>query len=188
MIELGPALRAARRRAGLTQAAVAARAETSQSAIAAYEGGRKAPNLATLERIARATQASLRVELQPGDGHEHRPRPVLALSLEERRSLWLYRAIAARIQQDPEHARHVAEENLATMRRANDLGRGEHWRTAWEDLLERPLEELLAVLCATTTYAAQLRQTAPFAGLLTPRERWAVYGSFAKAEGEARPA
>lgn len=146
------------------------------------------PTLATLQRIAWATDASLRFDLEPRGAQEHRPRPVVALSLEERRSLWLYRSIAARIQADPEHARRLARENLATMRRVDDFGRGEHWRTAWEELLAGPLDELLVLLGATSTYASQLRQTAPFAGLLTAAERWAVYGAFAKAQGEARSA
>ncbi|MDQ6726813.1 MAG: helix-turn-helix domain-containing protein [Actinomycetota bacterium] len=185
-MDVGTAARTARRRAGLTQAQVAARAGTSQSAVAAYESGRKAPTLATLDRIACATGARLDVDLVPSGAQEHESRPVLALSWEERRSLWLHRCIAARIQADPEKAGRTARENLATMRRADGLGRGEPWRMAWEGLLDGPLDELLAVLCATSTYASQLRQTAPFAGLLTPRQRWAVYNSFAKAHREAR--
>lgn len=44
----------ARRVTGLTQAALAALAGTTQSAIAAYESGRKQPTTATLDRIVRA--------------------------------------------------------------------------------------------------------------------------------------
>jgi transcriptional regulator with XRE-family HTH domain len=47
-------IRAARRRAGLTLRALAARAGTSHSTIAAYESGSKVPTTATLERIVRA--------------------------------------------------------------------------------------------------------------------------------------
>lgn len=47
-------LRDARRAAGLTQAALAARVKTSQSAIARYETGTTAPSLATFERLLRA--------------------------------------------------------------------------------------------------------------------------------------
>jgi transcriptional regulator with XRE-family HTH domain len=47
-------IRTARRRAGLTLRALAARAGTSHSTIAAYESGSKVPTTATFERIVRA--------------------------------------------------------------------------------------------------------------------------------------
>lgn len=179
---------AGRRRAGLTQAQVAAIAGTSQTAIAAYERGRKSPNLTTLARVAAAVGATLHVDLVPLADEERRERPIGALSMEERRSLWLYRAVAAAIQADPERARSVARENLAIMRDRDEHGRGEPWRRAWEALLDGPLDALLVALCSTSTYASQLRQTAPYSGLLSVRERWAVYGSFGRAEVEARRA
>jgi transcriptional regulator with XRE-family HTH domain len=45
----------ARARAGLTQAQVATRMKTTQTAIARLEGGRLKPSTRTLERYARAT-------------------------------------------------------------------------------------------------------------------------------------
>lgn len=56
------ALRDARRAAGLTQAALAARAGTSQATLSAYEAGRKQPSLATLSRLLEAAGARLTVE------------------------------------------------------------------------------------------------------------------------------
>ncbi len=56
------ALRDARRSAGLTQAALAARAGTSQATLSAYEAGRKQPSLATLSRVLEAAGARLTVE------------------------------------------------------------------------------------------------------------------------------
>ncbi|MDQ4041801.1 MAG: helix-turn-helix domain-containing protein [Actinomycetota bacterium] len=55
-------LRDARRRAGLTQAALAARAGTSQATISAYERGSKEPSLSTFERLLAAVGARLAVE------------------------------------------------------------------------------------------------------------------------------
>ena len=52
-------IRSARKNAGLSQAALAARAKTSQPAIARYETGRATPSLATLDRILRACQGSV---------------------------------------------------------------------------------------------------------------------------------
>lgn len=57
---------AARGRAGLTQAELAERMQTSQSAIARLESGKSRPSVATLEKLALATGSKLRVLLQAG--------------------------------------------------------------------------------------------------------------------------
>lgn len=56
------AIREARRQAGLSQAALAARAGTSQATLSAYESGRKQPSVETLSRILGAAGARLRVD------------------------------------------------------------------------------------------------------------------------------
>jgi len=58
-MDYGRSLRAARTRAGLSQAELAQRAQTSQPAIARYEAGVATPSLPTLERLLAATGASL---------------------------------------------------------------------------------------------------------------------------------
>lgn len=55
-------LRSARRRAGLTLRELARRAGTSHATLAAYEGGRKTPSVATFDRIVRA--AGFRPDLE----------------------------------------------------------------------------------------------------------------------------
>ncbi|MCW2573375.1 MAG: putative Xre family DNA-binding protein [Frankiales bacterium] len=55
-------VRTARHRAGLSQRELAARAGTSQSAIAAVESGRKQPSVATLNRWLEATGQRLSIE------------------------------------------------------------------------------------------------------------------------------
>ncbi len=55
-------LRAARDRAGLTQAELASRIGTSQATISAYEGGHKQPSVITFNRLLAATGARLVVE------------------------------------------------------------------------------------------------------------------------------
>lgn len=61
-MEVPALLRDARARAGLTQRALAERAGTSQSTIAAYEAGRKDPTATTLLRVLLA--CGQRVELR----------------------------------------------------------------------------------------------------------------------------
>jgi transcriptional regulator with XRE-family HTH domain len=54
-----------RRRAGLTQRALAARAGVPQPSIAEIEGGRREPSITLLSRLAEAAGYELRLELQP---------------------------------------------------------------------------------------------------------------------------
>lgn len=58
-------LREARRRAGLTQRALAGRAGTTQSVVARIEHGQTAPTVRTLARLIRATGYQLGLELRP---------------------------------------------------------------------------------------------------------------------------
>lgn len=64
-MDAAEALRTARRTAGLSQAEVAARAETSQATVSAYESGRKEPSLRTLSRLLAVTGTRLAVEPAP---------------------------------------------------------------------------------------------------------------------------
>jgi transcriptional regulator with XRE-family HTH domain len=63
--ELARALIAARGGAGLTQAQLAERMGTTQSAIARLESGRTQPTTATLQRLARATGTRLKIAFEP---------------------------------------------------------------------------------------------------------------------------
>ena len=62
------ALIRARTAAKLTQAELARRLGTTQSAVARLEGGRVSPSFATLRRYAEATGTRLTVGLVPADG------------------------------------------------------------------------------------------------------------------------
>lgn len=66
-MDVGAELQAARRAAGLSQRALAARAGTSQAAVAAYETGRKDPGAATLVRLLGAAGSRLEVVVDRSD-------------------------------------------------------------------------------------------------------------------------
>ena len=68
--ELAKELLAARARAGLSQAELAERMGTTQSAIARIESGRQKPSTRTLERYAEATGSKVQISLVPTE-----PRP-----------------------------------------------------------------------------------------------------------------
>src|SRR5579863_810044 len=64
-IMVGSAVRAARRRAGLSQVELARRAGTSQPSIARLERGLVSPTVVSLDRIARALGTELVIDFEP---------------------------------------------------------------------------------------------------------------------------
>jgi len=78
-------VREARRRAGLSQADLAARAGTTQSAVARVEGGRTSPSLEYLTRLVRACGFDIHARLVPYDDQDWTlARENLRLTPEER--------------------------------------------------------------------------------------------------------
>jgi transcriptional regulator with XRE-family HTH domain len=78
-------VREARRRAELTQAELAARVGTTQSAIARLEAGATSPSLARIDDLVRACGLSLAVGLSTVDEDEwQRARRNLALTPDQR--------------------------------------------------------------------------------------------------------
>src|SRR5439155_20918751 len=64
-MDIPATLRQARQRAGMSQAALAARTRTSQATISAYESGRKQPSVDTLSRLLAAMGWQLTVTEGP---------------------------------------------------------------------------------------------------------------------------
>lgn len=99
---------------------------------------------------------------------------------DERRSLWLHRAVAGRVAIDPERALSLARANLARMQSAH--GADIPWLRQWAAILERGPEEVMRVLCAENAVSTELRQNSPFAGVLTDRQRSLALGAFRRAD------
>ncbi|MDB4915159.1 MAG: transcriptional regulatory protein [Gemmatimonadetes bacterium] len=155
-----------RHRAALTQSELAHAAGTSQPTIAAYEAAQKSPTFRTLQRLAGASGVVLDVRVYS------------SLTREERRSLALHAAIAERLREAPEVTVARARANLARMRERHP-GAGQLLRE-WKVLLERPTDALLPVLTDLSEWARELRHVSPFGGVLSARERTAVYRDFAE--------
>lgn len=104
------------------------------------------------------------------------------LNTQDRRSLALHRAVAARIVARPELMERVREK-LRVWRGLD--ARVPYYVTAWEAVLDQPLDQVLAFLTEESERATDLRQSSPFTacGVLTPKERWAILR-----EAEAREA
>lgn len=157
-----------RRTAGRTQQNLAKLAGTSQSAIAAYEGDRKSPTWRTVERLAWAAGFVAEVRFM---------RP---LTREERRSLLLHEAVAARLCTAPEAGLARAHASLARMHALHPGARP--LLDEWQYLLRRPLDALLPVLTDPMPWARELRHVTPFTGILSASERAQVYRAFAQRE------
>jgi transcriptional regulator with XRE-family HTH domain len=69
----GSAVRAARKRAGVSQVELAERAGMSQPSIARLERGLVSPTVITLDRIARALGTELVVDFDPNAGRGTHP-------------------------------------------------------------------------------------------------------------------
>lgn len=93
----------------------------------------------------------------------------------DRRSLALHRAIADRLRSDPALI-EIARDNLDRWSLAN--GRSQPYWDAWREILNRPVEEVAALLVEESERMDALRQATPFAGVLTPAQRWAIYERF----------
>lgn len=153
-----------RMRARITQARLAGLAGTSQPAIAAYETGRRTPTLDTLARLAAAVDLELVVEF------------VSPSTREDRRSLFLHEAVAARLEAEPDAVIARARRNLDMMR-----GLHPHARPLldeWAALLGRPPSELADVIRDPRPHARELRHVSPFAGIFSPGERTELYRTF----------
>jgi hypothetical protein len=87
----------------------------------------------------------------------------------EERSLELHRLVAARLRSEPHLLEAVRARVAGWLRDGTVSGR---WAEAWRDLLARPSHELEAALTEDSQQARDLRQSSPFAGVLSPRERW----------------
>ena len=93
----------------------------------------------------------------------------------DQRSLAMHRAIAGKLRQDPALL-EIARENLDRWSLQN--GRSQPYWDAWRELLGRPLEDLLVLIVEESERMTAMRQASPFAGVLTPSERWAIYERF----------
>jgi excisionase family DNA binding protein len=103
------------------------------------------------------------------------------MSRDQRRSLWLAHAIAGRIVADPERARAIATANLERMS-ASARGGATRWLRDWAALLEGPVEQLVQEYVSPSPRGRELRQTTPFAGLLTDDERAQVLAAWRRSQ------
>lgn len=118
---------------------------------------------ALLEARRKADALDLRSLVDPRPEPRHHDRAA-------RRSLVYHRVVARRLRKAMvDEARHRVWE-------WRDSGRlHPRWAEAWEEVLERPIPEIKRVISADTRDAADLRQSSPFAGMLSEAERRRIF-------------
>lgn len=92
------------------------------------------------------------------------------------RSLVMHTLIARKVARDP-GLLAVARENL---RRWGERWGGDTpmWVEEWQSILKRPWREVAAFITELSPRATRLRQSSPFAGVLTAQERKRIYDAF----------
>ena len=153
--------------AGMTQRDLADAADTSQPAVAAYESGAKSPTWRTVERIA----SSVGLACYPTVG--------AALTRDQERSLFLHAAIAKELRLRETEVIKMARQNTSLMRSVNPHAR--QLLDDWERILQGTASQIVACMLDPGEHGRDLRQVSPFAGVLTPAQRVAVYRSFGSA-------
>lgn len=94
----------------------------------------------------------------------------------ELRSLAMHTLIARKLARDPELL-NVARNNLRHW--GDRWGRGAPlWHKEWNVILKRPWREVAALITELSPLATRLRQSSPFAGVLTQEERKRIHDAF----------
>jgi excisionase family DNA binding protein len=103
-----------------------------------------------------------------------------ALTREQMELLWLHRAVAGKVVQNPAAVLAAAAINLRRLRRFHPEGRAWDWLDRWDATLDDGVEAVLDALTSSAQYAIELRTTSPFAGILSEEERSVVLSAFAE--------
>jgi hypothetical protein len=96
--------------------------------------------------------------------------------LREARSLALHCLTAQKIERDPALL-DVARRNLQRWTERAQ-GEGPRYLREWREILELPWPAIAEFITSFGERAVRLRQSSPFAGILTPHERRRVYDAF----------
>jgi hypothetical protein len=92
------------------------------------------------------------------------------------RSLAMHTLIARKIARNPDLLK-VARDNLKRWRKRWGQ-QTPNWHTEWKVILKRPWREIAALITDSGALATRLRQSSPFAGVLSPTERKGIHDAF----------
>jgi hypothetical protein len=94
----------------------------------------------------------------------------------EARSLAMHAVIARKIERDPTLLA-IAHRNVERWCiRWKDAPPA--WLGEWQEALKQPWQQIAALITEPSENGARVRQSSPFAGILTNEERWRIYEAF----------
>jgi excisionase family DNA binding protein len=108
-------------------------------------------------------------------GESHRALVRDAISLTDLRS-WIYGVlVASRLAEDPVGVIDIGRANLRKQQEVHGDESADPLLNKWDQLLRGSSDELLEVLVSPSQFAAELRHSSPFAGVLSSDERhWVI--------------
>ena len=94
----------------------------------------------------------------------------------EARSLAMHALIARKIELNPTllAIAHRNIERWSAQRRDGSPA----WLEEWREVLKQPWQYVAALITEPSEHGARVRQSSPFAGVLTNEERWRIYETF----------
>lgn len=98
------------------------------------------------------------------------------LTNDQLRSLWLHRAVAARVAMDPDGT--LASARVSAERLLARQPHGAPWVSQWLSVIDRGPEAVMRTLTSTDPLARELRQNSPFLGQLPDSERRAILDAY----------
>ena len=93
----------------------------------------------------------------------------------EQRILAQHRIVANRLLADPEKVIRFASANLKRWSDGYSKEERPRWMDDWSRLLSDSPEAVVEILTSNSEEANRLRSSSPFAGIVSPRERWEIY-------------
>ena len=95
----------------------------------------------------------------------------------EARSLAMHAVIAQKIEKDPKLL-EVPRNNLKRWNARWENNEAPAWYDEWRGIMNRPWLEIAAIITEPSEEGARLRQSSPFAGVLSAAERRRIYEAF----------
>ena len=119
----------------------------------------------------------------PNDGPGEQP-TYSSHRLLEARSLAMHAVIARKIEHDPTLLA-IAHRNIERWS-ARWKDETPAWLKEWQEVLKQPWRHVAAVITEPSEHGARVRQSSPFAGVLTNEERWRIYEAFRARASDTR--
>jgi hypothetical protein len=94
----------------------------------------------------------------------------------EARSLAMHALIARKIELNPTLL-EIAHQNIERWSTRWEDG-SPAWLEEWREVLKQPWQHVAALITEPSEHGARVRQSSPFAGILTNDERWRIYETF----------